>query len=61
MKTILYVGVGFYLARALYLKYDKNQRASYQKQVQKRLDHFLKQQHFTEAERQRYISQILKP
>lgn len=60
MKGVLYVGVGFWLARALYLKYSKAQQLQHQKELQKRLDDFLKDQHFTKKERTYHINHILK-
>ena len=59
MKTILTLGVGFWLGRELYLKYDK--KATYRKrqQISKRLEVFLKSNGFNEQQQKVYSKEII--
>jgi len=60
MKTILTLGVGFWLGRQLYINYDKKAAKKKEAQVKKRLLQFLEDKKFTRAELKAYTQQIIE-
>ncbi len=59
MKTILTLGVGFWLGRQLYINYDKKEARQKEAQIKRRLTQFLEDQNFSKAELDRFSSKII--
>ena len=59
MKTILTLGVGFWLGRQIYINYDKRTALKKEAQLKARLKKFLEANDFTKTERDTYSKRIL--
>lgn len=59
MKTILTLGVGFWLGRQIYINYDKRTVLKKEAQLKARLQKFLEENDFTKAESQKQKNRIL--
>lgn len=59
MKTILTLGVGFWLGRQIYINYDKRIALKKEAQLKARLQKFLEENDFTKAESQKQKNRIL--
>lgn len=59
MKTILTLGVGFWLGRQIYINYDKRIALKKEAQLKARLQKFLEENDFTKAESQKQTNRIL--
>lgn len=55
MKTILTLGVGFWLGRQVYVNYDKRNTLKKEAQLKARLEKFLEAHDFSKAETQDII------
>ncbi len=59
MKTIITLGVGFWLGRQLYINYDKQQALKKEEIIKKRLTSFLEENNFSKAELKKYATKII--
>lgn len=59
MKTILTLGVGFWLGRQIYINYDKRTVLRKEAQLKKRLQSFLEDNDFTKTESKKHINRIV--
>ncbi|WP_010520472.1 hypothetical protein [Aquimarina agarivorans] len=59
MKTILTLGVGFWLGRQLYINYDKQEALQREAKIKKRLTSFLETNGFSKAELKKYSNKII--
>ena len=59
MKTIITLGVGFWLGRQLYINYDKQQALKKEAIIKKRLTSFLEENNFSKAELKKYATKII--
>lgn len=59
MKTILTLGVGFWLGRQIYINYDKRTAHRKEAQLKKRLQSFLEDNDFTKTESEKHINRIV--
>lgn len=59
MKTILTLGVGFWLGRQIYINYDKRTALRKEAQLKKRLQDFLEDNDFTKTESKKHINRIV--
>tara|TARA_R110002094_G_scaffold59622_1_gene70437 strand:+ start:148 stop:330 length:183 start_codon:yes stop_codon:yes gene_type:complete len=59
MKTILTLGVGFWLGRQIYINYDKRTALRKEAQLKKRLRDFLEDNDFTKTESKKHINRIV--
>lgn len=59
MKTIITLGVGFWLGRQLYINYDKQEALKKETAIKKRLVSFLEEKQFSSAELKQYSKKIL--
>ena len=59
MKTVLTLGVGFWLGREIYLRYDKKATQKKQQQIKRRLETFLRRTDFNESEREGFSKEIM--
>lgn len=60
MKTILTLGVGFWLGRQLYINYDKRTALKKEAQLKARLQRFLEDNDFTKTETKKHINTIVR-
>lgn len=60
MKTVVTLGVGFWLGRQLYMNYDRKNTLRKERALKKRLSDFLEQQQFSEKDIEKIYHQILK-
>ncbi|WP_407264861.1 hypothetical protein R5N98_12425 [Tenacibaculum maritimum] len=59
MKTILTLGVGFWLGRQIYVNYDKRTALKKEAQLKARLQKFLKDNDFSETESKKQSNRIV--
>lgn len=59
MKTILTLGVGFWLGRQIYINYDKRTALRKEAQLKKRLQDFFEDNDFTKTESKKHINRIV--
>lgn len=59
MKTILTLGVGFWLGRQIYINYDKRTALRKEAQLKKRLLDFLEENDFSKAESKKHLNRIV--
>ncbi|WP_452223684.1 hypothetical protein [Lacinutrix chionoecetis] len=59
MKTILTLGVGFWLGRQLYINYDKRTALKKEAQLKARLQQFLEDNNFTKTESKKQSNRLV--
>jgi hypothetical protein len=59
MKTILTLGVGFWLGRQIYINYDKRTALKKEAQLKTRLQKFLEDNDFSKAESKKQSNRII--
>ena len=59
MKTILTLGVGFWLGRQIYVNYDKRTALKKEAQLKARLQKFLEDNDFSKAESKKQTHRIV--
>ena len=59
MKTILTLGVGFWLGRKIYINYDKRTALKGQAQLKTRLQKYLEDNDFSKAESKKQSNRII--
>ena len=59
MKTIITLGVGFWLGRQLYINYDKKEALEKEQAIKKRLAIFLKENQFSTSELKQHSKKII--
>ena len=59
MKTIITLGVGFWLGRQIYINYDKQEALNREQHIKKRLFEFLDENKFSTAASKKHAQQIL--
>lgn len=59
MKTILTLGVGFWLGKQIYINYDKRTALKKEAQLKARLQKFLEDNDFSEAESKKQTHRIV--
>lgn len=59
MKTILTLGVGFWLGRQIYVNYDKRTALKKEAQLKQRLTSFLEENDFSKTESKKHSNQII--
>lgn len=59
MKTILTLGVGFWLGRQIYINYDKRTALRKEAELKKRLLDFLEENDFSKAESKKHLNRIV--
>ncbi|MEQ3656522.1 MAG: hypothetical protein ABNH00_11715 [Dokdonia sp.] len=59
MKTILTLGVGFWLGRQLYINYDKRTALKKEAQLKARLQQFLEDHNFSKAESKKQSNRLV--
>ncbi|GER60112.1 MULTISPECIES: hypothetical protein [Flavobacteriaceae] len=60
MKTILTLGVGFWLGRQLYINYDKRTALRKEAQLKARLQQFLEQNDFSKTDSKKHSNTIFR-
>lgn len=59
MKTILTLGVGFWLGRQLYINYDKRTALKKEAQLKARLQQFLEDNNFSKTESKKQSNRLV--
>lgn len=59
MKTILTLGVGFWLGRQIYINYDRRTALRKEAQLKARLKQFLEDNDFSKTESEQHINRIV--
>lgn len=59
MKTILTLGVGFWLGRQLYINYDKRTALKKEAQLKARLQQFLEDNNFSKSESKKQSNRLV--
>ena len=59
MKTVITLGVGFWLGRQIYINYDKKTALKKEKEVKQRLVEFLEAQDFSKSDTIKFSNKIL--
>jgi hypothetical protein len=60
MKTILTLGVGFWLGRQMYVNYDKRTALKKEAQLKARLQKFLEDNNFSKTESKKQSNRIVR-
>ncbi|QRM89523.1 hypothetical protein FG167_09870 [Lacinutrix sp. WUR7] len=60
MKTILTLGVGFWLGRQIYVNYDKRTALKKEAALKARLQQFLEDNNFSKTESQKQSNRIVR-
>ena len=59
MKTIITLGVGFWLGRQLFINFDRQEALKKETAIKKRLVSFLKEKRFSSTELKQYSNKII--
>ncbi|TGV03636.1 hypothetical protein [Flavivirga rizhaonensis] len=60
MKTIITLGIGFWLGRQIYINYDKKESRQKEARLKKRLLDFLEVNNFSKTESKKQAKKILE-